>query len=670
MRKNELMLFSILAILIISVCSHPDPDRLMRHEQDTSESADTSANTEDNSPELVIDQTNGGDIDVDEAIDKAEYFYARGVQYFQTGIPDSAQEVYEQALLVLSELDVDPNDRPEQAARIEILLNEIEQDYRLALMSTGVLYSESSVMAFQELFDDLKNFKKLKESDAFRSFDKSDTIIYDIPIEMNERVENSLAYLQTVAREAFLTYLERSSRYMPIVEKILKEEELPNDIIYLPLVESGYNPHAYSRARAVGMWQFISSTGRLYGLNHNWWYDERRDFEKSTRAAAKHLKDLYERFGTWELALAAYNTGAGRVSREIRKKKTKDFWKLRLPRETRNYVPLFMAATIIAKQPEKYGFYPKYKSPLEYELVDVSKCISFNNISSKTGVSVADLELLNPELRRGVTPPDIKNYQLRIPGGYRSNFLAVYDEIPSEKLTNWVRHKIRRGETVSSIARRYGVSQASIVQANKLGRKKRIYAGKTLMIPTTNGTSYKSVPKTGKKKIVPSDNGKYRVRYGDTLWDIAVAHGVSVSQLKRINNLSSNKIYAGRILTIPGSADVGYNEDVRYYKYRVKRGDTLWKIASRNGTTVSVIKRANGLTSNRIYAGMTLMVPGKTSSNTESLAERDFTLYTIKKGDSLWGIAKAFNVTVSDLARWNGISRNSRLYPGDQLKIY
>lgn len=670
MRKNELILLSILAILIISVCSHPDPDRLMRHDPDTSVKGDTVAVDDDKNAELVIDDNNGGDIDIDEAIDKAEYFYARGVQYFQLGIPDSAQEVYEQALLVLSELDIDPNDRPEQAARIETLLKEIEQDYRLALMSTGVLYSESSVMAFRELFDDLKNFKKLKESDAFRSFDRSDTIIYDIPIEINERVENSLAYLQTVAREAFLNYLERSSRYMPIVDKILKEEELPNDIIYLPLVESGYNPHAYSRARAVGMWQFISSTGRLYGLNHNWWYDERRDFEKSTRAAAKHLKDLYEQFGTWELALAAYNTGAGRVSREIRKKKTKDFWKLRLPRETRNYVPLFMASTIIAKQPEKYGFYPKYESPLEYDPVNVSKCISFNNISSKTGIPVADLELLNPELRRGVTPPDVKDYQLRLPKGLQSKFLAVYDEIPSEKLTNWVRHRIRRGETVSSIARKYGVSQASIVQANKLGRKKRIYAGRTLMIPTTNGTSYKSASVTKKKKIVPSNNGKYRVRYGDTLWDIAVAHGVSVSQLKRTNNLSSNKIYAGRILTIPGRGDVSRSDDSRYYKYTVKRGDTLWKIASRNGTTVSVIKKANGLTSNRIYSGMTLMVPGKTSSNTESLAGNDFITYTIKKGDSLWGIAKAFNVTVSDLARWNGISRNSRLYPGDRLKIY
>lgn len=673
MQKYGLTLLSILLLIFTLSCSHPDPDRLMRTDDQSPDSRQEDVASEDGSSELSVDPEVNGDIDITEAVDKAEYFYARGVQYFQQGLLDSAQEVYEQALLVLSDLDVDPDEKPKQAARIETLLNEIEQDYRLTLMSTGVLYSESSVMAFRELFDDLKNFKKLKESDAFRAFDKADTVIYDIPIILNERVENSLAYLQTVAREAFSTYLDRSSRYMPMVEEIIKEEGLPHDIIYLPLVESGYNPHAYSRARAVGMWQFISSTGRLYGLNHNWWYDERRDFEKSTRAAARHLNDLYKQFESWELALAAYNTGAGRVNREIRKKKTKDFWKLRLPRETRNYVPLFMAATIIAKQPEKYGFYPKYESALEYETVSVSKCISFNNISSSTDISVADLELLNPELRRGVTPPDLKNYPLRIPKGFQSKFLAEYDNIPSEKHTNWVRHKIRRGETVSSIARRYGVSQASILQANNLGRRSKIYAGRSLMIPTVNGSSYKQSSGSSRKsssKVIASKNGKYRVKYGDTLWDIAVAHGVSVSELKRANRLSSNKIYSGRILNIPGKGSSKPIDYAKYYKYTVKKGDTLWKIATRNGTTISEIKRANDLTSNRIYVGMSLMVPGIISSDAGSAGSGNYIIYTIKRGDSLWEIAKAHNVSIKELARWNNISTRSRLYPGDKLKIY
>ncbi len=675
MGKVKILITVYLSLLFLNNCSNPDPDRLMRHDNDRSKEAHEIANQSMDNVEDSLLVAENGDSDINEAIDKAEYFYARGVQYFQLGIPDSAQEVYEEALMALSELDIDKEEYPEQAARVERLLSEIEQDYRLTLMSTGILYSESSVMAFRELFDDLKNFKKLKESDAFQAFDKSDSIIYDIPIVMNERVENSLAYLQTVARDAFANYLDRSGRYISLVSKIVEEEGLPHDIIYLPYIESGYNPHAYSRARAAGMWQFISATGKRYGLRHNWWYDQRRDFEKSTRAAARHLRDLHDQFGSWELAFAAYNTGSGRVSREIKKKKSRDFWKLKLPRETRNYVPLIMAATIIAKQPEKYGFYPKYKPELEFDKVKVSKCISFNNISTKTGISVADLELLNPELRRGVTPPDIKNYSLRVPKGYEPKFMAAYDKIPSEKNTNWVKHRIRRGETVSTIARRYGVSQASIIQANSLGRKKRIYAGKTLMVPTAGGRYKKSSSKTykAKKKIKRSSNGKYRVKYGDTLWDIAVAHGVSVSELKRANRLSSNKIYTGRMLVIPDKKSNVSPASVKYYKYIVKRGDTLWKIANRNGTTISAIKNANDISSNVIYPGMSLMVPGKTSSvtgNSSMKLRNDYKIYTIRRGDSLWEIAKIHNVSIKDLARWNSIKSTSRLYPGDKLKIY
>lgn len=674
MGKIKILLTVYLTLLFLNNCSNPDPDRLMRLDDNRSKEAHEIAGKSEENIEDSLLLAENGDSDINEAIDKAEYFYARGVQYFQLGIPDSAQEVYEEALMVLSELDIEQEEYPEQAARVERLLSEIEQDYRLTLMSTGILYSESSVMAFRELFDDLKNFKKLKESDAFQAFDKSDSIIYDIPIVMNERVENSLAYLQTVARDAFAKYLDRSGLYIPLVTKIIEEEGLPHDIIYLPFIESGYNPHAYSRARASGMWQFISATGKQYGLKHNWWYDERRDFEKATRAAARHLRDLHDQFGSWELAYAAYNSGSGRVSREIRKKKTHDFWKLKLPRETRNYVPLIMAATIIAKQPEKYGFYPKYKPELEYDKVKVSKCISFNNISAKTGISVADLELLNPELRRGVTPPGIKNYSLRVPKGFESKFMAVYDKIPSEKNTNWVKHKIRRGETVSTIARRYGVSQASIIQANSLGRKKRIYAGKTLMVPTAGGYKKPSSKKyQAKNKIKRSSNGKYRVRYGDTLWDIAVAHGVSVSELKRANRLSSNRIYTGRMLVIPDKKSRVSHASVKYYKYIVKKGDTLWKIANRNGTTISAIKRANDLSSNRIYPGMSLMVQRKASSVTGSdLSDlgNDYRIYTIRRGDSLWEIAKNHNVSIKDLAFWNGIKSTSRLYPGNKLKIY
>jgi LysM repeat protein len=286
---------------------------------------------------------------------------------------------------------------------------------------------------------------------------------------------------------------------------------------------------------------------------------------------------------------------------------------------------------------------------------------------------VADLELLNPELLRGITPPDANDYPLRLPRGFQERFLAEYDNIPSEKQTNWVTHRIRSGETVSSIARKYGVSQASIVQANNLGRRKRIYAGNTLMIPTAGQGSYKSSsrePVRAANKIIASDNGKYRVKHGDTLWDIAVAHGVSVSELRRANGLSSNKIYTGRILIIPNKGQSSSGDQVKFQKYVVKRGDTLWKIATRNGTTISALKEANSLSSNVIYSGMALMVPMNISSIALNDDGNDFVLYTIRKGDSLWGIAQEHKVSIDDLARWNNISSHSRLYPGDKLKIY
>lgn len=666
MIARHLALYTLI-LMILLACSSPDPGRLMRADNDKAVSSDDPQSTQN--PPDDPNMSPADALEIDREIDRAEYYYARGVRYFQMGTLDSAQQAYELALEVLSEIDIDSEEYPDQAVRMDRLLNEIEQDFRLTLMSTGVLYSESSVAAFRDLFEDVKNFKKLKESNAFRDFDKTDSVKYDIPIEWNEKVENSLAYLQTVARDAFATYLERSGRYKQIVENILTEYSLPHDLAYLPLIESGYNPHAYSYARAVGMWQFISATGRTYGLDRNWWYDERRDFEKSTRAAAKHLKDLYDEFGSWNLALAAYNGGAGRVRREIRKKKTDDFWKLRLHKQTMNYVPLFMAATIIAKQPQKYGFSPNYEPALEYDTVKCSKCISFKNIASKTGISVSNLELLNPELRRGVTPPDIREYSLRIPKGSTSRFLASYDDIPSEQNTNWVRHTIRRGETVSTIARRYGVSIASIVQANNLGKRRKIYAGKTLMIPIPPGKSYASGSSEASPRrttIQRSNNGRYLVRNGDTLWDIAVAHGVTVSALKRANSLSSNRIYAGRELVIPGGKQSSADPKPVFVKYKVRRGDNLWKIAKARGTTVEIIKGANGLVSNEIYPGMSLMVPEYTSSNTGE----ELIYYRIKRGDSLWKISHEHNVSIDDLVSWNDLSPDSRLYPGQQIKIY
>jgi len=681
-------IISLFTILIFA-CSHPDPTWTLHTPESISNGSLEVEGFENIADTLKAPAAH----DMVESFEKAEEFYAKGVHYYQLSFFDSAQTAYEQSLTILSELDLDPEQNPDEAARMESLLNEIEEDYRLTLVASGTLSSESSITAFRELFSDLKNFKKLKETGIVKDFNKADTVIYDVDIEWNEKVENSLIYLQTVARNKFNTYLERSGAYLPLMEKIFEERGMPHDLVYLPLIESGFNASAYSYARASGFWQFISSTGKLYGLEHNWWYDERRDFEKSTIAAAEHMKDLYEIFGSWNLVLAAYNGGAGRVSREIKKAKTNDFWKLALHSQTKAYVPLFMAATIIAKQPNKYGFFPQYQKPIEFDTVYIDKCLSFNNIANKTGIAVDDLERLNPELLRGITPPKADRYSLRIPVGSKTEFAAVYNDLPAEKAKTMASHKVRKGETLSTIAKKYGTSVAAIIEVNGLSKKQRIFSGQLLTIPVP-GVSYasnpepkKSFPKDAIKKQLqenpqPRPN-RYLVKHGDTLWEIATAHGVSISDIRRLNNLQSGALYAGRWLKIPekqpGQPAAAKIETVQATNeiYKVKRGDNLFKIATQFDIELSVIKEANNLTSNKLYPGMTLKIPTTGSSpapavksKTKNTKELDTKVYTIRRGDTLWKIARQHGVNLNDLARWNNISTRSRLIPGDKLKIY
>ncbi len=596
---------------------------------------------------------------------RAQEYFAQGVAANQEAAWEEAQYYLERALNIMAELDIDTVINTPESREYNSLLSEIVADYRLTLLSLGNLPEDASPSAFIEKFSAVRTSGDIEV--------KGDTkpVTYDVPIEYNDKVKKSIIYFQTVAREAFERYLERSGRYIPLMIEILREHGLPDDIVYLPIIESGFNPRAYSWARASGPWQFIASTGRLYGLNRNWWYDERRDFVKSTHAAAKFLKHLYEKFGKWELALAAYNGGPGRVERAIRRQRTDNFWDLDLRKQTEDYVPFYMAATIIAKNPELYGFRIHYDDPVTFDVVTLDRCLDLNTVAEAVGTSVNDIRDLNPELLRDVTPPKVRNYELRIPAGSKNVFLAELPKMESPQETNWVRHKIRRGETVSSIASKYGVSQYAIFEANNLSRYSKIYAGKSLIVPVPLGSGTSTSPP--RERHATGDN-TYVVQKGDNLWDISRSFRTSPEELRKLNYLgNSSRIYVGQVLRLPGSSsarkqtprkDYDHEPATTTHSYVVKKGDTVWEIAQAYGTTTATIRRLNGLNrSSRIYVGQKLRVPGTEPS------PDDYLVYIVRRGDTLSEIARAFRTSVRSIMRLNNISDARSLRVGARLKI-
>lgn len=518
---------------------------------------------------------------------------------------DDAEYNFEKALELLAELDPETEFTQDESDKINELLQGIGKDYQWLVRARGGESDSPEMSAFMMRFQDLESLRHWRGYAEMQRSIEPDSVVYDIPIVWNDRVKNCIIYFQTLARPNMELYLARAGKYIGMMQDIFDLYDLPHDLCYLPIVESGFNPKAYSYARASGPWQFIASTGRNYGLNRTWWYDERRDFVKSTHAAAKYLKALYERFDDWYLALAAYNGGEGRVERTIRRQGTRDFWKMRLRKQTENYVPLYLAATIIAKDPERFGFYVEPQSPIRYDVVTVDKPIELKVLAKHLGCEYDELHQLNPELLRGVTPPETRRYDLRVPSGYGDTFAGVYANIPQSERTEWVKHRIRRGETLSSISKKYGVAVRAIKDANKL-RGSRIIAGKNLTIPVPIGAVRRS-----SHQVRASSTGEYRVRPGDTMWDIARAHGVSVAKLANMNNISSRRrIYPGQILRVP-SAGGSSAHSGKPFTYVVRRGDNLTRIARQFGIGVSDILRLNKLKNPELlFVGMRLTIPG------------------------------------------------------------
>ncbi len=459
-----------------------------------------------------------------------------------------------------------------------------------------------------------------------------------IPLVLNRKVEKAIQYFQGKGRKVFTKWLQRSGRYRHLITRILREEGVPEELLYLAMIESGFNPYARSYARAVGIWQFIGSTGRAYGLRYSWWYDERRDPEKSTRAAARHLKDLYERFGNWYLALAGYNYSPRKIEKRLSKYNVDEYWELpRLPRQTRNYVPTFIAAALIAQNPEQYGFYVTPDPPVEYDTVTVRESVDLNVVAQCVGSTFNEIKKLNPALLRWCTPPDRESWVLNIPKGTREKFLENYSKIPQNQKFTWIRHRIRQGETLSTIARRYGVSMSEIKRFNKI-RGSLIRAGHSLIIPVPQNKQYAakmaqrshSSTTYSRRKPIKNIPGKIKkvhvVQPGESLWTIAQSYGVRVSDLRYWNGLSYTRIIR------PG-------QELNIWLPKEDR---------------SVAKKETPRKSKRIFS--------ETGGNKQTI------LYTVRDGDTLWDIALRYNVSIRELKKWNN-RRSNIIKPGEQLKI-
>nr|WP_255592247.1 lytic transglycosylase domain-containing protein [Thermosulfurimonas sp. F29] len=370
-----------------------------------------------------------------------------------------------------------------------------------------------------------------------------------LPSNLNDQVNYFIRYFTGKRRDLFAIWLKRSGRYLPIIENIFEKQGLPKDLAYLAMIESGFNPFAYSRAGACGIWQFMRSTARKYGLKIDYWIDERRDPEKSTRAAALYLSDLYSMFGDWRLACAAYNAGEGKIYRAILRYRTRDYWRLCrygfLRRETKNYLPKWMAAIIIAKNPERFGFFVKYDPPLDYETVMVPGGTDLRMVALAAGVDYETIRWLNAELRRAKTPPYLDKYPVKVPFGTAEAVRKYLRRVRFVYHRRALRHRVRRGETLLKIASYYKVPLRVLKRVNGISGS-FIRVGQILVIPYREQATFYLA-----RISSPATRATYyKVRKGDTLWEISRKFGVSIEKIKNWNNLSSNNILPGQILII------------------------------------------------------------------------------------------------------------------------
>jgi membrane-bound lytic murein transglycosylase D len=557
-----------------------------------------------------------------ELIAQVEKEYKIGQENYAAGHLEAAKENFDRAfnLLLGSSLDVRADERLQQ--EFDRVLDGVNGLELQALQEGDGFTQQKSEPAPIDEANEVTypvdpNLKAKAEAEVKATHS-------DLPLMMTDPVAGYISYFSTRGRGTLERALARSGRYQEMIQRVLKEEGVPQDLIYLAQAESGFHPLALSRAGARGMWQFMASRAKGYGLERDWWVDERQDPEKSTRAAAHHLKDLYSEFGDWYLAMAAYNSGPGTVQNAVKRTGYADYWQLYkrnvLPKETRNYVPIILAVTIMAKNPEQYGLDKVVTDkPVPYDAVKIDYPVDLRLVAECVDASASTLQDLNPSLLRLTTPKD-REFELHLPVGTKDRYLSAITAIPPDMRVWWRYHKVAPGDTLSSVARSFHTSPRTIVQANNLDGDENLRVESELIIPVAPGKHPADEVASYSRRATT-----YKVRKGDTVQTVADNFGVPPSMVRRWNHLKGDSVRGRRVLYVhlPIAPDASESQAIAsksrsktrlqptsaktVVHHKVQQGETLSSIAKSHNTTVDALKENNGNLAN-LRPGMILVI--------------------------------------------------------------